>query len=314
MTLSTYLTSKTKLQNKITVIYAVLLSVPTALLGNSAASSDELISYANSLIAQRDYYRGISVLKQAAYFADDPKTEALCVFKIGEAYQKSRKYKSSVEYLERYIADAAADTFFYRAQMYLGASYLQLGRYDKAVASFSLAENMKNDGAGLVWAAYSNVQQSKFAAASDLLQSIIREREGEVIALGSQEILREIDAYRGSRQSARTASVLSALCPGLGQLYARHYYDAAQAFILVNSFAYMTYASYRLGALGEQSHLATILSAAVTGIFYYANILGAGRTAAYRNQRKLDNSLKQIRFLIGSKLGFAPGLGFSFSL
>ncbi len=303
------------MKSKLVAIYAVLLSVPSALLGDSDTSSDELIGYANSLVAQRDYYRGISVLKQAAYFADDPKMKALCVFKIGEAYQKSRKYKSSVEYLEQYIADAtAADTFLYRAQMYLGASYLQLGRYDKAVASFSLAENMKNDGAGLVWAAYSNVQQVKLAAASDLLQSIIREREGEAIALGSREILREIDAYRGSRQSARTASILSALCPGLGQLYVRHYYDAAQAFILVNSFAYMTYASYRLGALGEQSHLVTALSAAVTGMFYYANILGAGRTAAYRNQRKLDISLKQIRFLIHNKLGFTPGLGFSFSL
>ena len=277
-------------------------------------SSDELIGYANSLVTQRDYYRGISVLKQAAYFADDPKTKALCTFKIGEAYQKSRKYKSSVEYLKRYIADTAADTFLYRAQMYLGASYLQLGRYDKAVARFSLAENMKNDGTGLVWAAYSNVQQGEFAAASDRLQSIIRQREGEAIALGSQEILRAIDSYKGSRQSVLTASILSSLCPGLGQLYARHYYDAAQAFILVNSFAYMTYASYRLGALGEQSHLATALSAAVTGMFYYANILGAGRTAAYRNQRKLDIALKQIRFLIHNKLGFVPGLGFSFSL
>ena len=302
------------MRNKIILIYAVLLSVPRALLGDSTASSDELIGYANSLVAQRDYYRGISVLKQAAYFADDPKMKALCVFKIGEAYQKSRKYKSSAEYLERYIVEAAADTFLYRAQMYLGASYLQLGRYDKAVASFSLAENMKNDGPGLVWAAYSNIQQGKFAAASDLLQSILREREGDAIALGSQEILREIDAYRDSRQSARTASILSALCPGLGQLYVRHYYDAAQAFVLVNSFAYMTYASYRLGALDEQSHLVTALSAAVTGMFYYANILGASRTAAYRNQRKLDNSLKQIRFLIHNKLGFVPGLGFSFSL
>ena len=302
------------MKSKIIAIYAVLLVVPNALLGDKTASSDELIGYANSLVAQRDYYRGISVLKQAAYFADDPKTKALCVFKIGEAYQKSRKYKSSVEYLERYIADATADTLLYRAQMYLGASYLQLGRYDKAVASFSLAENMKNDGVGLVWAAYSNVEQSEFAAASDLLQSIVREREGEAIALGSQAILREINAYRSSRQSAWTASTLSALCPGLGQLYARHYYDAAQAVILVNSFAYMTYASYRLGALGEQSHLATVLSAAVTGMFYYANILGAGRTAAYRNQRKLDIALKQIRFMIHNKLGFAPGLGFSFSL
>ena len=302
------------MQNKIVVIFAALLFVPGALPGDGAGSSAELIGYANSLLAQRDYYRGISVLKQAAYFADDPETKALCIFKIGEAYQKSGKYRSSVEYLERYSAAAAADTLLYRARMYLGASYLQLGRYDKAVASFSLAEDMKNDGAGLVWAAYSNLRQGEFAAASGLLQSIVSEREGEAIALGSREILRQIDSYRGSRLSARTASILSALCPGLGQLYARHYYDAAQALVLVNSFAYMTYASYRLGDLGEQSHIATALSAAVTGMFHYANILGAGRTAAYRNQRKLDNSLKQIRFLIHNKLGLAPGLGFSFSL
>ena len=302
------------MQNKIIVVYAVLLSVPNALLGDGVASSGELIGYANSLITQRDYYRGISVLKQVAYFAEDPKTKALCVFKIGEAYQKSRRYKSSIEYLERYIADAAADTLLYRAQMYLGASYLQLSRYHEALANFSRVEEMKNDGTGLIWAAYGTVQQGKFDAASDILRSIMRDHTGEDIAASSQEVLQEIANYQASRWNARTASVLSALCPGLGQLYARHYYDAAQAFVLVNSFAYMTYASFRLGALNEQSHLVTGLSAAVTGIFHYANILGAGRTAAYRNKRDLDRSLKQIRFLIRSNSGLAPGLGFSFSL
>ena len=292
----------------------VLLSLPRALFGESAVSSDELLGFADGLLSQRDYYRGISVLKAVAHFTDDPRTRTLCVFKIGEAYQKSRKYRSAVGYLERYIADAPADTLLYRAQMYLGASWLRLGRYHEAAGSFLQAESMKKDGTGIVWAAYSNLERGKFAAATDLFQSIVREREGDAIALGTQDILREIAAYRGSRQSARVASTLSALCPGLGQLYSRHYYDAAQAFILVNGFAYMTYASYRLGDLGEQSHLVTALSAAVTGMFHYANILGAGRTAAYRNQRQLDHSLKQIRFLIHNNLGFAPGLGFSFSL
>ncbi len=291
----------------------MLLSLPHALFGEGV-SSDELLEYADSLLSQRDYYRGISVLKEVAHFAEDPGTKALCVFKIGEAYHKSRKYKSAAGYLERYIDDAPADTLLYRAQMYLGASWLQLERHHEAVGSFLQAESMADDGTGLVWAAYSNLDRGEFSTATDLLQSIIREREGDPVALGTQEILREIASYRGSRQSARIASTLSALCPGLGQLYARHYYDAAQAFVLVNGFAYMTYASYRLGDLGEQSHLVTALSAAVTGMFHYANILGAGRTAAYRNQRQLDHSLKQIRFLIHNNPGFAPGLGFSFSL
>ena len=292
----------------------MLLSLPGALSGESAVSSDELLGYADNLLSQRDYYRGISVLKEVAHFSEDPETKALCVFKIGEAYQKSRKYKSAVGYLERYVADAHADTLLYRAQMYLGASRLRLERHHQAVESFLQAESMAKDGTGLVWAAYSNAERGDFAAATDLLQSIIREREGDAVALGTQEILREMASYRGSRQSARTASTLSALCPGLGQLYVRHYYDAAQAFVLVNSFAYMTYASYRLGDLGEQSHLVTALSAAVTGMFHYANILGAGRTAAYRNQRQLDRSLERIRFLIHNRLGFAPGLGFGFAL
>ena len=302
------------MRNKAVAIFAVLLSGPGALSGDGSARGEDLLDFADSLLAERDYFRGISVLKQAAFFSDDPETRALCRFKIGEAYQKSRKYKSSVEYLESYIADAASDTLVYRAHMYLGASYLHLGRYQKAGSSFLQAEAFRNDGAGLVWAAYSNLRQGNLGAGSDQLQSIVKEREGEAIALGSREILRAIDAYGGSRQSARAASILSMLCPGLGQLYARHYYDAAQAFVLVNSFAYMTYASYRLGSLDEQSHLVTALSAGVTGMFYYANIIGAGRTAAYRNQRKLDVALERIRFLIHNDLGFAPGLGFSFSL
>ena len=292
----------------------MLLSLPGALCGESAVSTDELLRYADTLLSQRDYYRGISVLKEVAYFADDPATKALCVFKIGEAYQKSRKYKSAAGYLERYIADAHADSLLYRARMYLGASWLQLERHQKAVESFLQAETLAGNGSGLVWAAYSNVERGEFTRATDLLQSIVRERKGEAIALGTREILRELASYRGSRQSARVASTLSTVCPGLGQLYVRHYYDAAQAFVLVGGFAYMTYASYRLGDLGEQSHLVTALSAAVTGMFHYANILGAGRTAAYRNQRQLDHSLKRMRFLIHNNLGFTPGLGFSFSL
>ena len=292
----------------------VLLSLPVALRGESALSSGERLRYADSLLSQRDYYRGISVLKEVAHFADDPATKALCVFKIGEAYQKSRKYRSATGYLERYIADAHSDTLLYRARMYLGASWLRLGRHQRAVESFLRAETLADDGTGRVWAAYSNLDGGEVAAATDLLQAIIREREGDPVALGTQEILREVASFKGSRHSPRVASTLSAFCPGLGQVYARHYYDAAQAFVLVNSFAYMTYASYRLGDLGEQSHLVTALSAAVTGMFHYANILGAGRTAAYRNQRQLDHSLERIRLLIHNNLGFAPGLGFAFSL
>ena len=302
------------MQSKTIVAYVVLLFTPHALLGYNTSSSEKLLGYANSLVEQRDYYRGISVLKYVAYFTEDQQTKAVCLFKIGETYQKSRKYKSSVEYLERYLDSAAEGTLRYRAYMYLGSNYLQLSRYREAFANFSQAEEMKNDGVGSIWAAYGTVQQGKFDAASDILRAIIRDHAGEDIAASSQEILQEIASYQASRQSARTASVLSALCPGLGQLYARHYYDAAQAFVLVNSFAYMTYASFRLGALNEQSHLVTVLSAAVAGIFHYANILGAGRTAAYRNQRNLDRSLKQMRFLIRSSSGLAPGLGFSFSL
>ena len=302
------------MQNRQIAALAVLLVLPRVLAADGAASSAERLGYADSLMAERDYYRAISVLKETAHFTDDPATRALCLFRIGEAYLRSGKHRSSAEYLERYVADAAADTLLYRARMYLGASYLRLGRREEAVAAFLRAESVKKDGAGLVWAAYGNARQGEFAAASGLLRSIIREREGEAIARGSREILREIDAFRGSRQSPRLASALSAFCPGLGQLYARHYYDAAQAFVLVGSFGYMTYASYRLGSLDEQSHLATALSAAVTGVFHYANILGAGRTAAYRNQRNLDRSLKRIRLLIHNDLGLSPGLGFAFSL
>ena len=207
--------------------------MPHALLGYNTASSEKLLGYANNLVEQRDYYRGISVLKYVAYFAEDQQAKAVCLFKIGEAYQKSRKYKSSVEYLERYLDGTAEDTLRYRAYMYLGSNYLQLSRYHEALANFSRAEEMKNDGAGLIWAAYGTVQQGKFDAASDILRSIIRNHAEKDIATSSQEILQEIANYQASRRNARTASVLSALCPGLGQLPARHVICLVGVFFLL---------------------------------------------------------------------------------
>ena len=66
------------MQSKTIVAYVVLLFTPHALLGYNTSSSEKLLGYANSLVEQRDYYRGISVLKYVAYFTEDQQTKA-CV-------------------------------------------------------------------------------------------------------------------------------------------------------------------------------------------------------------------------------------------
>ncbi len=81
------------------------------------------------------------------------------------------------------------------------------------------------------------------------------------------------------------SGLLSALFPGAGQFYSEHYIDGAQALIVVGAgFIYSTvaYQSYQDGLRGSIFPAFTI---GMTSLFHYGNILGAYRTAIYRNMK-----------------------------
>jgi len=302
------------MRNRVFAVILIIFKVTSSVHAERIIDEKSATGYAESLFKQRDYFRSISKLKEISYFATDDNMRDWCTFKIGEAYHKSGKHNTSVTYLKRSLIGTLHDSLLYRAHLYIGSSFLRLNQYENALDHFYIAEHLRSDGSGAVMAGYGAVLSGNMSTGTEIFESIQNNHGQDKIAAGSRMILQEIESHTGSLKSVRIATILSSVVPGLGQLYAHHYYDASHAFFLTSSFAYMSFASYRLGSLNEQSHVITGITAVMTGILHYANILGARRTVAYRNKRNLDQCANRIRFLIYNNLGFQPGFGFSFSL
>ena len=300
--------------NKFSLSFIALVCIKAEVFGYSHELEEQTVKYALSLFEQRDYYRAISQLKQVQFFADNESLRAWCNYKIGEAYHKSRKYRTSVRYFEHYLNGGDKIERAFRSRMYLGAGYFNLDQHDFAARQFQLAESLSADGLGALWLAYNSFYVDGVGTAIGEFGSIARSYEGRPAAPISEKGSEALNSYQGSLLRPKLASTLSAFVPGLGQLYARHYYDAIQSFVLVGSFVYLSYASYTLGAMNKQSHVLTGLSMTVAGMFHYANVIGAGRTASYRNMRNREQTMERVRFFIQEKWKFSLDFGFTFSL
>lgn len=282
--------------------------------GSESFTEENRLEYALRLFAERDYYRSITQLKQIEYLTRDETTRAWCTYKMGEAYFKSGKYKNAIRYLDNYMKQETTGEITARAHMYLGAGFFHMSRHDRAGPHFNEAANLGLTGSGMLWDGYNSIYSRGLEGGIEAFQSLGSEFETGAISRVAPEIVDILNAHQGSRLRPRLASALSVFVPGLGQWYARHYYDAVQSFVLVGGFSYMAHASYRLGTMGKQSHLITGLSMVVAGMFHYGNVLGAGRTAVYRNMRNQDNALRRIRLKITNVSNFSLEGGFSIPL
>ena len=66
----------------------------------------------------------------------------------------------------------------------------------------------------------------------------------------------------------------------------------------VSAFSLATYSAYRYDRDINDSDVILLLSTAITGMFYSANILGAFKTAKFRNMRIKQNFINEVRSLV----------------
>jgi len=101
------------------------------------------------------------------------------------------------------------------------------------------------------------------------------------------------NSFSASLKNPRHAAWMSALLPGLGQFYADHPIDAAQAFMVVGAGALYSAVAFQAFDHNETGPGLTVFTVGVTALFHYANILSGKRTAIYRNMKLKQDYLVQ---------------------
>lgn len=253
-------------------------------------ATPDLFSFAESLVAEEDYYRAITEYKRFLhYYPQDPRVPRaqlaiarsliagkrwpqadIALEKTWQLYPDSRqaeeahKLYASVAFERKDFAEARRryqrlkrlpDSDTDMADYQIGLSYLEENRMEAAEQSFA---------------------KLNATAAADLHQTL--------------------DAYRRlPRKSPRLAGTLSALLPGAGQLYTERPQQAAIAFALNAAFIYGAVEAWN----NENYTVAGILALFEVG-WYGGNIYNAVNNA-HKHNRELENQFKE-RFKLS--LGF----------
>ncbi len=279
---------------KIPLFFGILCFL---LLSPASAAQPDLLSFADSLAVERDYYRAITEYKRFLhYFPADPRA-AYAQLAIAENLLNAKRWLAADEALKKvwrhYPAGAEADK---ARRLYAAAAYRR-GDYREAKQRYeSLSVHSAPPGHDAsYWLGLNELRQDNPEAARRHFSNLAPDLSAELQA--------ELERYEQLPQkSPRLAAGLSALLPGAGQLYTERPRQAGAAFALNAVFIYGAVEAWQ----NENYAVSGILSLFELG-WYGGNIYNAANNAHKYNRRQKRDFLERLQQRFDLSLGFTGG-------
>ena len=258
--------------------------------------------YADALMAEQDYFRAISEYKRVFHLSADTTLRNTCLLKISKAYLKSSKFKAAIRFSGRLLNQPGMGIHqSNKAYNYIGLSYYWLKVFGMAKHYFNKTLSSDTTGFPRFYLALPDAEKGKFQQAGDKFYGVHQHYPRSEISELSRQLSKEIvKGYHVKRKRSLLAILMSAVLPGSGQIYCKHYYDGVQAFMYVSAFAFTTYAAYKHDKHCNNNFMHTYIAAGITSLFHIGNIIGAQRTAAYYNMVQKQKFMTQIREMVFS--------------
>ena len=226
--------------------YGILLLLGMLLFGPAAFAeempAEKILSFADHLFEQGDYYRAITEYERVIFFYPDHPLARTARFQIASAYLKGDRLDQAIERFRAINQDLPGETLGRRAYFMLGEAYLQKREYDRAADVFSsYIERYPGDeraDAARIKLGWSYLRQGKWRQASEEFQKLPPDSPLHAQAEGlAGESLSYPDI---PKKSPTLAGGLSAVLPGAGQLYVERPGDALVSFLLNGAFIWAT--------------------------------------------------------------------------
>lgn len=253
--------------------------------------------FANQLVKERDYFRAISIFKDLAFFSNDKDSIIRYKSMIGKCYQFSKKYELSINYYSNILSNYELSNDL-KNKFLLNLSVNYIGLNVPAQAIFYVEESIKTDSTGFSHfiMGISKSRLGKWREASNYFEKSSVLTHNQSVQKKAQEYSTSI--LKGKKlpyKSPFVASLLSSVVPGAGQFYSQHFFDSFQAFAFVTAFAFGSYLAFQHEkGKSNSSYILTGLSISLTSLFHIANIVGANKTAIYRNNRTKEIFLQKF--------------------
>jgi len=283
------------------------------------SSPESIWAFAEHLFAEEEYYRAITEYKRLLFLFPRHSLKWKARLRIGECYQKGEKWEEAIaayrklqSRLKIMAAHPPSSAILHRELFYkTGECYYSLGEYwqarqalEELITGFPENEEFTDKARYLIGRCY--LAESKWRDAGAEFSKLRQ-------APNAQELSRK--ARQGDDLPSKSpwkAGLLSAVLPGLGQLYVGRKQDAAVAFTLNAVFIWAAYEAFQ----NDDDAVGGILAFFELG-WYTGNIYSATSSAHKYNRDVEDNFRREIEdqfsFSFGSHSGSLKKPFFTFT-
>ncbi|MBZ0265523.1 hypothetical protein K8I28_12735 [bacterium] len=242
--------------------------------------------YGRYLVREGDFHRAIDEYKKQAFFAATDTQRFEYMLMIARCSRWAGDDESLHRYAEHLLVYGKNHPYILEeAHLQIGAMAAYRGNSDKAVHSLQQAVQFSISPLPKFYLAATYLQKADWDQAQSVTETIT-EADDQLVNLKNMLIGLSQTGREYRFKSRTTGVLLSTFIPGAGQFYADHPVDGLQAFLMVGALAAMSVVAYEYETdkYGSAGGLFAV-SAGITGIFHFANIVGADKTVQYRNMR-----------------------------
>jgi outer membrane protein assembly factor BamD (BamD/ComL family) len=209
--------------------------------------SQKMISFADHLFDQGDYYRAITEYERVIFFYPDQELAKKSRYQIALCYLKGNRATEAITRFRRLAEDYPAEEIGKRSLFMIGEAYSQKTDYQQAIDVFerflnSYPQDPQRDEAR-VKIGWSYLRQGSWEQASEEFSKVSPESPLRGQAAGLAEESKKFPDI--PVKSPYLAGGLSAVLPGAGQLYLGRPRDAGISFLLNGIFIWGTVEAFR---------------------------------------------------------------------
>lgn len=210
-------------------------------------SVEKMISFADFLYSQKDYYRAITEYERVIFFYPEHPLAKTARFQIAESYFKGEKYDQAISQFNTLANDYPDDEMGVKSLFRLGEVYYQKQDYKKATEVFSgFVEKHPKDtraDASRLRLGWSYLRQGNWTQAMEKFHAMPVESP---LRKQAEDLAEETKHYPDiPKKSSVLAGVFSGVLPGAGQLYIEKPRDSLISFLLNGSFLWASIESFR---------------------------------------------------------------------
>jgi tetratricopeptide (TPR) repeat protein len=263
----------------------LILAAPGAALAQAADTPSDA-GLGDEFFKEHDYFRAITEYRRDIYRSQDPERQHDLWMRIGDAYLRAERRTEAMELFTRLSQAAPDERGRAWADYRLAVTLVEAGAYSEAskkLRTFSLGPGLSVVGADRValFQAVILFEQADWLRCSRAVDDF-RAAYPQSELLDVARSLR-VRAERGPqlpRRSPVLAAIMSALVPGLGQIYTGRYSDGIQSLAIVGTLGFTSgvlfYSEHRQS---NPSYALPIIVTGLASVFYASNVYGAANGA-----------------------------------